>query len=118
MRSSVTLPRAACIDIGSNTTRLLVAELDPDRPGAVVEVAAHRAFVRLTAAERRTGIPEDKARAIAEAVAEQALAARAWEKLPEYRFEPDPAAPAPKRADGPKATVASGEGLVVRYREP
>jgi exopolyphosphatase / guanosine-5'-triphosphate,3'-diphosphate pyrophosphatase len=71
------LPRAACIDIGSNTTRLLVAEPDPARPGAVVEVAAHRAFVRLTALERRSGIPEHKVAAIAEAVAEQALAARA-----------------------------------------
>ncbi|HWI71807.1 MAG TPA: hypothetical protein VNT55_07620 [Baekduia sp.] len=77
MRSSLTLPRAACIDIGSNTTRLLVAEPDPARPGGVVEIAAHRTFVRLTAAERRTGIPPEKARAIAEAVAEQALAARA-----------------------------------------
>jgi exopolyphosphatase/guanosine-5'-triphosphate,3'-diphosphate pyrophosphatase len=73
----VTLARAACIDIGSNTTRLLVAEPDPRHPGALVEVAAHRAFVRLTAAERRTGIPAAKAQAIAEAVAEQALTARA-----------------------------------------
>jgi exopolyphosphatase/guanosine-5'-triphosphate,3'-diphosphate pyrophosphatase len=71
------LARAACIDIGSNTTRLLVAEPDPGRPGALVEVAAHRAFVRLTAAERRAGIPADKAQAIADAVAEQALTARA-----------------------------------------
>jgi exopolyphosphatase/guanosine-5'-triphosphate,3'-diphosphate pyrophosphatase len=77
MRSSLTLPRAACIDIGSNTTRLLVAEPDPTRPGGLVEVVAHRAFVRLTAAERRSGIPDAKARAIAEAVAEQALTARA-----------------------------------------
>jgi exopolyphosphatase/guanosine-5'-triphosphate,3'-diphosphate pyrophosphatase len=77
MRGSVTLPRAACIDIGSNTTRLLVAEPDPGRRGALVEVAAHRAFVRLTAAERRQGIPPEKAQAIAEAVAEQALTARA-----------------------------------------
>jgi exopolyphosphatase / guanosine-5'-triphosphate,3'-diphosphate pyrophosphatase len=77
MTSSVTLARAACIDIGSNTTRLLVAEADPARPGAVVEVAAHRAFVRLTAAERAGGIPPHKVDAIAEAVAEQALAARA-----------------------------------------
>jgi exopolyphosphatase/guanosine-5'-triphosphate,3'-diphosphate pyrophosphatase len=69
--------RAACIDIGSNTTRLLVAERDPVLPGVLVEVAAHRAFVRLTAAERRDGLPSDKVQAIAEAVAEQALAARA-----------------------------------------
>ncbi|MCW3021650.1 MAG: hypothetical protein JWR30_972, partial [Conexibacter sp.] len=69
--------RCACIDIGSNTTRLLVAEPDPSRPGVLVEVAAHRAFVRLTAAERRNGLPPDKVQAIAEAVAEQALVARA-----------------------------------------
>jgi exopolyphosphatase/guanosine-5'-triphosphate,3'-diphosphate pyrophosphatase len=68
--------RAACIDIGSNTTRLLVAEPDPARPGGLVEVAAHRAFVRLTAEERRRGVPDDKVQAIAEAVAEQALTAR------------------------------------------
>ncbi|HWH92365.1 MAG TPA: hypothetical protein VNT03_00770 [Baekduia sp.] len=72
-----TRARCAVIDIGSNTTRLLVAEPHPERPGALVEVAAHRAFVRLTARERRTGIPADKAQAIAEAVAEQALTARA-----------------------------------------
>jgi exopolyphosphatase/guanosine-5'-triphosphate,3'-diphosphate pyrophosphatase len=71
------LPRAACIDIGSNTTRLLVAEPDPQRPGALVEVAAHRTFVRLTTAERSTGISPEKAQAIADAVAEQAAAARA-----------------------------------------
>ena len=73
----MTLVRAACIDIGSNTTRLLVAEADPVRPGVLVEVAAHRTFVRLSAAERREGIPPEKARAIAAAVAEQARAARA-----------------------------------------
>ena len=65
------------IDIGSNTTRLLVAEPDRARPGGVVEVAAHRAFVRLTAAERAHGIPAHKVQAMCEAVAEQALAARA-----------------------------------------
>ena len=48
------------IDIGSNTTRLLVAEPDPARPGALVEVAAHRAFVRLTAAERAHRHPARK----------------------------------------------------------
>jgi exopolyphosphatase/guanosine-5'-triphosphate,3'-diphosphate pyrophosphatase len=73
----LTLRAAACIDIGSNTTRLLVAAAEPGRPGALVEIAAARAFVRLTAAERREGLPPDKVQAIAEAVAEQALAARA-----------------------------------------
>ncbi|MET0604039.1 MAG: hypothetical protein ABW167_18800 [Baekduia sp.] len=77
MRSSLSLPRAACIDIGSNTTRLLVAEPDPERPGALVEVAAHRTFVRLTIDERRHGVSPEKAQAIADAVAEQAEAARA-----------------------------------------
>jgi exopolyphosphatase/guanosine-5'-triphosphate,3'-diphosphate pyrophosphatase len=77
VKGSVTLPRAACIDIGSNTTRLLVAEPDPMRPGAIVEVAAHRTFVRLTTDERRQGIPPEKAQAIVDAVAEQAAAARA-----------------------------------------
>ncbi|WP_327469667.1 hypothetical protein [Baekduia sp.] len=77
MQSSLTLPRAACIDIGSNTTRLLVAEPDPKRPGAVLEVASYRTFVRLTTADRRHGIPPQKAQAIADAVAEQAQAARA-----------------------------------------
>ena len=76
MKGSVPLVRAAVIDIGSNTTRLLVAEPDPERQGAIVEIAAHRAFVRLTAAQRRHGIPPDKARAIADAVGEQARAAR------------------------------------------
>jgi exopolyphosphatase/guanosine-5'-triphosphate,3'-diphosphate pyrophosphatase len=77
VQGSLTLPRAACIDIGSNTTRLLVAEPDPQRPGALVEVAAHRTFVRLTTDERRNGISPEKAQAIADAVAEQAAAARA-----------------------------------------
>jgi exopolyphosphatase/guanosine-5'-triphosphate,3'-diphosphate pyrophosphatase len=71
------LPRAACIDIGSNTTRLLVAEPDSQRPGALVEVAAHRTFVRLTTDERRHGVTPEKAQAIIDAVAEQAAAARA-----------------------------------------
>jgi exopolyphosphatase / guanosine-5'-triphosphate,3'-diphosphate pyrophosphatase len=77
VRSSLSLPRAACIDIGSNTTRLLVAEPDPERPGSLVEVAAHRTFVRLTTDERRHGVSPEKAQAIADAVAEQAEAARA-----------------------------------------
>jgi exopolyphosphatase/guanosine-5'-triphosphate,3'-diphosphate pyrophosphatase len=73
----MTVLRCACIDIGSNTTRLLVAEPDPRRAGGLVEVAAARAFVRLSAAERAAGVPPHKVEAIAEAVAEQALTARA-----------------------------------------
>jgi len=38
--------RCACIDIGSNTTRLLVAE---SREGRLQEVLAQRAFTRLRA---------------------------------------------------------------------
>jgi exopolyphosphatase/guanosine-5'-triphosphate,3'-diphosphate pyrophosphatase len=47
------LPRCACIDIGSNTTRLLVAEADGTR---LREVVSERAFTRLGAnAERAVG---------------------------------------------------------------
>lgn len=77
MESTHARTRCAVIDIGSNTTRLLVAEPDPQRPGALVEVAAHRTFVRLTTDERRNGIPPEKAQAMVDAVAEQAVAARA-----------------------------------------
>lgn len=72
--------RAACIDIGSNTTRLLVAEPDPranSGRSALIEVASQRHFVRLTLAERRGGLPPEKAAAIIEAVAAQAAEARA-----------------------------------------
>jgi exopolyphosphatase/guanosine-5'-triphosphate,3'-diphosphate pyrophosphatase len=69
--------RAACIDIGSNTTRLLVAELDPRRPGALVELVSRRHFARLTLADRRAGIAAEKAAAIVAAVAAQAGDARA-----------------------------------------
>jgi exopolyphosphatase/guanosine-5'-triphosphate,3'-diphosphate pyrophosphatase len=44
--------RCACIDIGSNTTRLLVADVDGTQ---VREVWAERAFTRLGAALRRDG---------------------------------------------------------------
>jgi exopolyphosphatase/guanosine-5'-triphosphate,3'-diphosphate pyrophosphatase len=40
------LPRCACIDIGSNTTRLLVAEADGER---LRELVSERAFIRLGA---------------------------------------------------------------------
>ncbi len=69
--------RGACIDIGSNTTRLLVGELDPSRPGRLREVAVARTFIRLSAAERSAGISAANADALVAAVAEHAASARA-----------------------------------------
>jgi exopolyphosphatase / guanosine-5'-triphosphate,3'-diphosphate pyrophosphatase len=64
--------RCACIDIGSNTTRLLVAE---SREGRLQEVLAQRAFTRLGSA-RRGGIPSEKVAEVAELVASQVRMAR------------------------------------------
>lgn len=55
----------ACIDIGSNTTRLLVAEIEA---GRLREVAQQRAFTRLGA---KGGITPEKVELCAEAVATQ-----------------------------------------------
>jgi exopolyphosphatase/guanosine-5'-triphosphate,3'-diphosphate pyrophosphatase len=67
--------RCACIDIGSNTTRLLVAE--PSRGGRLREVHAERAFTRLGSLLSPGGaIPPAVVRVGAEVVAEQAVAAR------------------------------------------
>jgi exopolyphosphatase/guanosine-5'-triphosphate,3'-diphosphate pyrophosphatase len=64
----------ACIDVGSNTTRLLVAE--PDR-GALRELAAERVFTRLGTSLLAEGrILPDKVAETAEIVAEQARLAR------------------------------------------
>jgi exopolyphosphatase / guanosine-5'-triphosphate,3'-diphosphate pyrophosphatase len=63
--------RCACIDIGSNTTRLLVAEPTGD---GLREVLAERRFTRLGCGDG--AIPALKVREIAEAVAAQALLAR------------------------------------------
>ncbi|HEU4973901.1 MAG TPA: hypothetical protein VFT50_02335 [Baekduia sp.] len=76
MRGCRAIARAACIDIGSNTTRLLVAEPDARRPGGLVPLVSRRRFLRLTAAERRSGIPDAKVAALVEAVAEQTAEAR------------------------------------------
>jgi len=46
MSRSLPLPRCACIDVGSNTTRLLVAEADGTR---LHELVSERAFTRLGA---------------------------------------------------------------------
>jgi exopolyphosphatase/guanosine-5'-triphosphate,3'-diphosphate pyrophosphatase len=73
--------RGACIDIGSNTTRLLVAELD-DSPaglesGGLRAVLAARAFTAIGAALRSDGsLSAAKIAEVADVVAEQARAAR------------------------------------------
>ena len=60
----------ACIDIGSNTTRLLVAEV---RDGRLRHVLQERAFTRLGA---KGGIGPEKVAEVARAVAAQARVAR------------------------------------------
>jgi exopolyphosphatase/guanosine-5'-triphosphate,3'-diphosphate pyrophosphatase len=67
--------RCACIDIGSNTTRLLVAE--STRGGRLREVHAERAFTRLGSLLGPEGaIPPAVVRVGAEVVAEQVATAR------------------------------------------
>ncbi|HEY8637818.1 MAG TPA: hypothetical protein VIL64_01160 [Solirubrobacteraceae bacterium] len=67
--------RCACIDIGTNTTRLLVAEPGPD---GLREVLAQRVFTRIGRALDEAGaISAPKLEEVAEVVAAQARAARA-----------------------------------------
>jgi exopolyphosphatase/guanosine-5'-triphosphate,3'-diphosphate pyrophosphatase len=64
----------ACVDIGSNTTRLLVAEMDG---GRITELAAVREFTLLgSAATADHSLPEPKIVETAEAVAAQVDTAR------------------------------------------
>jgi exopolyphosphatase/guanosine-5'-triphosphate,3'-diphosphate pyrophosphatase len=63
--------RCACIDIGSNTTRLLVADADG---AALREVLSQRVFTRLRGFEG--AIPADKVGEVAETVASQVRLAR------------------------------------------
>jgi exopolyphosphatase/guanosine-5'-triphosphate,3'-diphosphate pyrophosphatase len=66
--------RRACIDIGSNTTRLLVADCDGPR---LVEVHQERSFTRIGRALRHDGrIPPDKLAEVALVVADQLASAR------------------------------------------
>ena len=68
--------RCACIDIGSNTTRLLVAE--PARDGRLRQLHVERAFTRLGSLLGPGGaIPPVVLRVGAEVVAEQVATARA-----------------------------------------
>jgi exopolyphosphatase/guanosine-5'-triphosphate,3'-diphosphate pyrophosphatase len=59
---------SACIDIGSNTTRLLVAEA---RDGLLRELLAQRAFTRIGKSVRKGQIPADKVAETADVVASQ-----------------------------------------------
>ncbi|HET9125038.1 MAG TPA: hypothetical protein VFN65_09165 [Solirubrobacteraceae bacterium] len=69
--------RRACIDIGSNTTRLLVAELDGT---GLTPLHEERVFTRLGAALGDDGtIPEEKRREVIEVVAAQLRSARSLE---------------------------------------
>jgi exopolyphosphatase / guanosine-5'-triphosphate,3'-diphosphate pyrophosphatase len=71
--AKLALMRCACIDIGSNTTRLLVAE---PADGALHEVLSQRAFTRLTSGQE---IPPDKIELVARTVAQQVAMARECE---------------------------------------
>lgn len=65
----------ACIDIGTNTTRLLVAE---EGPGGLRELLTQRVFTRVRRAQGPDGrIAEAKVAELVEVVASQARAARA-----------------------------------------
>jgi exopolyphosphatase/guanosine-5'-triphosphate,3'-diphosphate pyrophosphatase len=73
--------RGACIDIGSNTTRLLVGELDPTGEGLETDrlrvVAVERAFTAIGAAIRFDGsLPAAKIAEVAGVVAGQVACAR------------------------------------------
>ena len=68
------VPRCACIDVGSNTTRLLVAE---DGDGRLRELFSERAFTRLGSARDAHGeIGEQKVAEVAAVVARQVALAR------------------------------------------
>jgi exopolyphosphatase/guanosine-5'-triphosphate,3'-diphosphate pyrophosphatase len=69
--------RCAAIDIGSNTTRLLVAERDPARPAGVRELESERVFTAVGAAAADDGtLPAAKIAEVAAVVARQADSAR------------------------------------------
>lgn len=76
------MARCACIDVGSNTTALLVAEVSADE---IHTVTTRRVFTMLGADQRPTGISAEKIEETAQAVAE--LLAHARELGCENRIE-------------------------------
>lgn len=107
--------RCACIDIGSNTTRLLVAERAED--GTLREVASARALNRLGAGRAPDGAP-DPAR-VADAAAAVAVQARAAREhgadrivavaTAAVRAAPTPSALAAELGGGQPIVVLEGE---------
>ncbi|HEY3186964.1 MAG TPA: hypothetical protein VGJ70_05795, partial [Solirubrobacteraceae bacterium] len=65
--------RCACVDIGSNTTRLLVAA---DDDGRLRTVHVERDFVPLAPAAAGASVPSRVVRRLAAVVGRQAVAAR------------------------------------------
>lgn len=63
----MTATRCACIDVGSNTTALLVADIDG---GAITSVGTRRVFTMLGAESGPTGISEEKIAEVVLAVEE------------------------------------------------
>lgn len=66
--------RCACVDIGSNTTRVLVADVSQS---GLAEVICEKAYTRLGSVLRRTGsLPEEALDAVSDTVAVQVAVAR------------------------------------------
>jgi exopolyphosphatase/guanosine-5'-triphosphate,3'-diphosphate pyrophosphatase len=101
----------ACIDVGSNTTRLLVAEL---RGGALREITSQRVFTRLGKALLAEGeIPEHKIEEAADVVAQQAEIARVLGVLALDVVGTAVVRDAPNRADL-EVAIAEAAGVPMR----
>jgi exopolyphosphatase / guanosine-5'-triphosphate,3'-diphosphate pyrophosphatase len=100
----------ACIDIGSNTTRLLVAE---PSEGRLRELMTQRAFTSLGKATSKGRIPEDKIEETAEVVATQARLAREL-GADEIAVVATAAVRSAKNRDEFGAAIEAESGLTVR----
>jgi exopolyphosphatase/guanosine-5'-triphosphate,3'-diphosphate pyrophosphatase len=68
--------RCACVDIGSNTTRLLVADVAAGAAGGVAVVCAQRSFIGLPHGAAGAAVGAERARRLAAVVAGQVALAR------------------------------------------
>jgi exopolyphosphatase / guanosine-5'-triphosphate,3'-diphosphate pyrophosphatase len=106
----VTGVRRACIDIGSNTTRLLIAECEPD---AVHEVHQERVFTRIGRGVLLNGtIAADKIAEVAEVVSSQLRVALELGAV-EVRCVATAAIRRAANGDALVSAIANGCGLVV-----